>query len=63
MRSEGQSELLLRCSDVCQRAQVLEMGGADVGDHADVRTRDLGQPPDLSGMVHPHLEDREILFS
>ena len=36
--------------------------GRDVGDHALIRVRDVGQGGDLSGVRHPHFDDGEVVL-
>ena len=36
------------------------MGGRDLRDRRDIGPRDIGQPGDLAGAVHAHLQHREI---
>ena len=54
--AKPREQLALRARDVGQRVQALEVRGADVGDHADVRARDLRQVGDFPVSTHRHLK-------
>ena len=56
-------ELALRRRHAVDGSEAFEMGGSDVGDHADIRRRDLGETRDLAEGVHPHLEHRDRLVA
>ena len=51
------ADLQLGLADVLLAAQVADVGQADAGDDAHVRPGAAGQPADLAGVVHAHLDD------
>ena len=46
--------------DGLARAELAEMGGADVEHHPDRRRRDRGQRGDVAGMARRHLQDQVV---
>ena len=52
------ADLQLCLTDVLLAAQIADMGGADAGDKAHIRTGAAGQTADLPRMVHAHLHHR-----
>ncbi len=45
-----------------QASQTLEMNHLDVGDQSHVGLCNLGEPPDLTRHIHPHLENNHLFF-
>ena len=40
----------------------LQVHGSDVGDHADLRPRDLRQRANFARMRHAHFDDRDVVL-
>jgi hypothetical protein len=59
-RWESGDQLGLRLSDPFDRAQELEVDGANGRDHPDVRPRDCTELGDLADTAHSHLHDRRL---
>ncbi len=53
-------QLGLRGGDRLERAEQLEVGGADVDDHPHVGLGDRGQLGDLAGAAHRHLQHQHL---
>src|SRR2546421_8877832 len=59
-RRERRHELALRPADALDGVDQLEVDRADVREHADLRTRDLAQGPNLAEAAHRELEDANL---
>jgi hypothetical protein len=61
VRAERRHEVTLLSRDLLAAAEELDVGGADVGDHAHRRPGDGGQARDLAAMVHAELHDDAVV--
>ena len=56
------NQLVLRPGDAGERIEELQVYGSNVGDHADLWLRNLGQGANLTGVRHAHLDHGDVVF-
>ncbi len=59
---QGREEFTLGSRHPVESLQLFEVSGADVGDDADGRSGDFGQPGDLSAGAHSHLQHGPVIL-
>ena len=60
---QGQDELVLGPGNRLDAPHAGKVGRKCIGNNANLRCSNPGQPVDLSGFAHPHLEYRPLVLS